>query len=304
MLLRSAAVRRFAALLCLGAAFAMAGCGDDDRGDGVRVVATTTQLGEFARAVGGSRVAVHTILRANTDPHAYEPRPSDARAIYEADLAVQSGGEVDGWLKGLVDEAGGDARTVDVQRAIGAQSDDPHWWQDPRNAERAVGVIRDALTEADPAGRGAFAAAASRYLGRLRALDAAIVRCYGQVPRAKRTMVTSHDAFGWFARRYGVTVLGSVIPSLSSAAQPSAGDIEGLVRRIREAGVTTIFPEAALNQRLEEAVARDAGAKVGPVLYADALGPADSPGGTYLGALAHDAAAIGAGFGARCELPR
>ena len=290
-------------LTCL-ALIGAAGCGTGGDEEGVQVVATTTQLGDFARAIGGPRVDVHTILHANTDPHEYEPRPSDARAIYDADVVLRSGGEVDGWLSGLVDEAGGDARTVDVQEAIAAQSDDPHWWQDPRNAEKAVGVIRDALIEADPAGRSAYAAAADGYLRRVRALDAAVERCYDQVPPPERTLVTSHDAFGWFARRYDVNVLCSVIPSLSSAAQPSAGEIEELVRRIREAGVTTIFPEAALNQRLEEAVARDAGAKVGPVLYADALGPGDSGGATYLGALAHDVTAIGAGFGARCELPR
>jgi ABC-type Zn uptake system ZnuABC Zn-binding protein ZnuA len=282
-----------------------AGCGSEaGGGDGVRVVATTTQLGDWARAVGGPRASVHTILRAETDPHDYEPRPSDARALAEADVVLRSGGEVDEWLADLVDEAGGEARVVDVAEEIGAQGEDPHWWQDPRNAEEAVAAVRDALTEADAGGRAAFATAAARYTTRLRALDRAIARCYDRVAPGKRTLVTSHDAFGWFARRYDVNVLGSIVPSRSTAAQPSAGDVERLVRRIRDAGVTTIFPEAALDQRLEEAVARDAGAEVGPALYADALGPAGSAGETYLGALAHDAAAIAAGFGARCELPR
>jgi ABC-type Zn uptake system ZnuABC Zn-binding protein ZnuA len=112
--------------------------------------------------------------------------------------------------------------------------------------------------------------------------------------------VTNHDAFGYFARRYGIEVLGSIIPALTTAAQPSAGDVRRLVAAIRREGVTTVFPESALNQRLEDAVARDAGAKVGEPLYADTLGPSGK--GSYLDALRHDATLIAASFGARCDL--
>jgi len=289
--------RAFPLLLVL----AFAGCGGD-RGDGLEVVATTTQLGDFARQVGGDAVDVHTILRANADPHDYEPRPSDAKAVFHARLVLQSGGEVDEWLADLVDEAGGDAETVDVGEEIRAPvAEDPHWWQDPRNAERAVALIRDRLSEADPAHATQLAANARRLTQRIARLDAAIARCFSAIPADRRRLVTNHDAFGFFARRYGVEVLGSIVPSRSTAAQPSAGEVRDLVEAIRAAGVKTIFPEAALNQRLEDAVARDAGAKVGPPLYADTLGAEGSAGETYAGALRHDAAAIAEGFGARCD---
>ena len=124
------------------------------------------------------------------------------------------------------------------------------------------------------------------------------------IPADRRKLVTNHDAFGYFAHRYDITVLGSIIPALSTSAQPSAGDVRRLVAAIKREKVSTIFPDSAINQRLEDAVARDAGAKVGPALYADTLGPKGSEGATYLGALRHDASAMAAGFGGACtDLP-
>ena len=301
-------------LLPLAAAAALlAGCSDDPGagGDGasLRVVATTTQLADFARQVGGERVAVETILGPVADPHDYEPRPSQARAVAEADIVLESGGDLDAWLGEVIEGAGGDAQRVVLLDAVrtrrGDDGVDPHWWQDPRNAARAVRRIRDTLTAADPAGRAGYAAAAGRYVERIRTLDAAIARCMRAIPAARRRLVTNHDAFGYFAARYDIVVLGSIAPALSTAAQPSAGDVRRLVAAIRRERVRTIFPEAAVGRRLERAVADEAGAQVGPPLYADTLGPPGSDGATYLGALRHDAAALAAGFaGRRCDLPQ
>ena len=186
---------------------------------------------------------------------------------------------------------------------------DPHWWQDPRNALRAVDRIREALVAADPGGRTAYAANAAAYAGRLRALDGAIERCMTAIPAARRRLVTDHDALGYFAARYRIEVVGTVIPALSTHAQSSAGEVARLVRTIRAAGVTTIFPERSVNAKLARAIARDAGASVGPGLYADSLGAQGSPGATYLDALRFNARAIATGFGgraragaARCQL--
>ena len=182
---------------------------------------------------------------------------------------------------------------------------DPHWWQDPRNALRAVDRIRDALVAADPGGQAAYTANAAAYSGRLRALDGAIERCLSAIPAARRRLVTDHDALGYFAARYDIDVIGTVIPALSTHAQSSAARSRALVRTIRAAGVTTIFPESSVNAKLTQAIARDAGARVGPGLYADSLGPAGSPGATYLGALRFNARALGGGFdpGARAPVP-
>ena len=278
-------------LIGLALAALLAGCGESSRGGGgkLRVVATTEQLADFARQIGGDRVAVDTLLPAGVDPHDYEPRPSDARAIADADVVLRSGGELDAWLGDLVESAGGDAEVVAVGDAIGARGEDPHWWQDPRNVVRAAGVIGERLGARE---------GARAYAARVRRVDAAIERCMAAIPRARRKLVTNHDAFGWFAERYGIEVLGTIIPGGSTSAQPSARDVRELVEAIEREGVTTIFPESALDQRLEQAVAREAGVEVGEPLYADTLGPAD----TYLDALKHDASAIARGFGGDCEL--
>ena len=266
-----------------------AGCGDSGGGAGgkLRVVATTQQLADFARQVGGDGVEVTGLLGSSVDPHDYEPRPSDAKAVAEAEVVLRSGGEVDEWLGDLVESAGGDAEVIDVGEEVGATGEDPHWWQDPRKVLRALDVIARAVDgDARP------------YAARVRALDRDIAACMRSIPAARRKLVTNHDAFGWFARRYGIEVLGSLIPGRSTSAQPSARDVRELVDAIEREGVTTIFPESALRRDLEEAVAREAGARVGEPLYADTLGPS----GTYLDALRHDAAAMARGFGGDCSL--
>ena len=283
-----------------------AGCGDDAAGGAqVRVAATTGQVADLAREVGGDRAAVDQLLPANADPHDHEPRPSDARAVAEADVVLRSGGDLDAWLTDVLEGAGVDAEAVTLAEAVGAgDAPDPHWWQDPRNAVRAVERIRAVLTEADPEGAAAYRGNAARYTRRIEATDRAIARCMAAIPRERRKLVTNHDAFGFFAARYGIEVLGSIVPGRSTSAQPSAGDVRELVAAIRRERVRTIFPESSLGGRLERAVARDAGARVGPALYADALGEPGTPGATYLDALRHDAAAMAEGFGGDCALPR
>ena len=291
----------------------LAACGGRaaDAGDGATtLVATTTQLGDMARAVAGERAGVSQVLEPGADPHAYEPRPSDARAVAGAQVVVRSGGDLDAWLGDLLRNAGSDARTLtildDLRARTGPDGSDPHWWQDPRNAETAVQRIRDALVAADPPGRRAYTTNAERYLARIRALDRAIAACMRRIPRRERRLVTDHDALGYYADRYDIDVVGTVIPALSSQAQASAGRVARLVRTIRSAGVSTIFPESSVNPKLTRAIALDAGAEVGPPLYADSLGAKGSPGATYLGSLRANTAALVAGFTSgreRCELP-
>jgi zinc/manganese transport system substrate-binding protein len=284
-------------------ALAAAGCGDDGGGASgeVNVVATTTIAADLVRNVGGDRVAVDVLVPADADPHDYEPRPSDAAALSEAGLVVRSGGDLDEWLGELIDSAGGDAPEVTLLDSVSAiegeeGESDPHWWQDPRNAILAVGAVRDALAEADPEGRRAYARAASAYVRELRALDMEIERCIRRVPPEKRKLVTTHDALGYFADRYGVEVIGAVIPSLSTQAQPSARDVDALVEQIEDEGVEAIFPEVAVAQRLERAIARESGAEVGDELWTDSLGDEGSGAETYVDAMRANARTLAEGM--------
>jgi ABC-type Zn uptake system ZnuABC Zn-binding protein ZnuA len=284
------------ALLVLSAVV-VAGCGSSSgSGGGTTVVATTTQAADLVRQVGGTRVKVEGMLRPGGDPHDYEPRPSDVAAVADATVVFRSGGEVDDWLSDVIDNAGGDAKVVTLLDSVKRLDDDPHWWQDATNGVRAVEAIRAELTKADPAGRATFARNAERTARMLRSLDRQISACIERVPSSKRKIVTTHDALGYFARRYGVKVVGAVIPSLSTQAQASAGDVQRLVDQIRREGVEAIFPESSVNPDIEKAIAREAGASIGDPLYADSLGPKGSPGETYMGALAADASALVSGM--------
>lgn len=351
------------ALLVLSiTALVAAGCGGDAGGsaDGeMTAVATTTQLGDLVRQVGGDRVAVEQILGPNADPHDYEPRPSDAQALGEAGVVFKSGGDLDVWLDELVESAGGDAEVVEAldavntiegstdehseddhsaegateeehseeEEAYGAEgasedehageegehageeeehageehaeevgAEDPHWWQDPRNAAQAVESIRDALIEADPDGRETYESSASDYLAELQRLDTEVADCIDQIPEDQRKLVTTHDAMGYYADRYGLEVVGAVIPSLSTQAQPSARDTADLVDQIERLGVEAVFPESSLSPDVERAIAQEAGAEVGGALWADTLGPEGSSGATYVGSIESNTETIVAGL--------
>jgi zinc/manganese transport system substrate-binding protein len=285
----------------LALALAAAGCGDPEGEDGAAggaaaVVATTTIAGDIVANVGGDRIHVDTLVPANADPHDFEPRPSDAVALAEAELVVRSGGDLDEWLDDLIDSAGGDAAELTLLDSVRAIGDDPHWWQDPRKAIVAAEAIREALAEADPTGRGTYERAATQYEHELRLLDDEIERCIQRVPPEKRKLVTTHDSLGYFAERYGVEVVGSVIPSLSTQAQPSVKEVDALVEQIEEEGVEAIFPEAAVSQRLERAISRESGADVGRELWTDSLGDEGSGAETYLDAMRANADALADGM--------
>jgi ABC-type Zn uptake system ZnuABC Zn-binding protein ZnuA len=280
-------------------ALVLVGCGGGDEGsDGadVSVVATTTQVGDLVRNVGGARVEVATILEPEADPHDYEPRPSDAADLADAAVVFRSGGDLDEWLGELIDSAGADGAEVTLLDRVRARGSDPHWWHDPRNAVLATGAIRDALVAADPDGRATYARNARRYIERLRDLDRDVEACIAKLPQGKRKIVTTHDSLSYFAHRYGLEAIGAVIPSLSTQAQPSAKDINALVDQVEEEGVEAIFPESALSDELERAVSREAGAEVGEPLFTDSLGPPGTPASTYIGSMRENARRLALGM--------
>jgi zinc/manganese transport system substrate-binding protein len=287
------------AAAALGGAALLAGCGSSTSGeDGqVSVVATTTQVADFVREVGGGTVAVEQVLQPNTDPHEYEPRPSDVEAVAGAELVFVSGEGLDDWAEELIADSGGDARIVDLSVGLPVHlAGDPHWWHDPRNAAAAVEEIGRALTRAEPPARAALARDTAAYRAELRALDAGIARCVGAIPAAQRKLVTDHDAFNYFANRYGIEVVGAVIPSQTTQAQASAKDLSELARTIEAEGVRAVFAESSLDAGAAEAIARQTGASAEHTLYGDSLGPAGSDGDTYLKMEAANADAVTRGL--------
>jgi len=297
---RRVAPARLGAAVTLGTVLLVAaGCGVASGGSNGKptVVATTTQLGDWARAVGGDAVSVHQILRPNTDPHEYEPRPADVVRTAGAAVVFESGEGLDDWMDKVVSEGGGHPKVVVLARSVvDGHDNDPHWWHDPVNAEAAVKTIRAALAAAEPSRKRLFQERAGRYLERLRRLDAGIRACVDRVPPAERKLVTDHDAFGYFAGRYGIRIVGAVIPSQSTQAQPSAGETARLIRLVRREHVRAVFPESSLSPRLADAVARATGASSDSTLYGDTLGPAGSSGSTYLRMEAANASAMVRGF--------
>jgi zinc/manganese transport system substrate-binding protein len=297
-----------------------AGCGSGSGSAGpgqVKVIATTTQIGDFARAVGGDRADVVQLLKPNTDPHDYEPRPSDVRETAGADVVLESGDDLDHWMGDVIKQAGGDPKVIDLgarapvkvpgeSEGEEASKYDPHWWHDPRNAEAAVVAIRDSLSTANPDAKDAYARNADAYLAKLRALDRGIAACLDRVPADQRKLVTDHDAFNYFARRYGIEVVGAVIPSQTTQAQASAKDVAELSKLIRREGVKAVFPESSINPKLARAIAAQTGATSDLTLYGDTLGPKGSSGATYLTMEQANADAMARGFtgGAqRCTIP-
>src|SRR5262245_35209218 len=193
-------------LVLAGVAVALlGGCAGAGAGHGPRVVATTTQIGDWARIVGGDSITVHQLLQPNTDPHEYEPRPHDVLATAQAAVVLENGDGLDDWMKKVVSRAGGHPDVVVLGDGIPVKrKDDPHWWHDPRNAEAAVREIAAALERVDAKHRDVYARHASAYVAALKTLDRKMAACFGRVPLSQRKLVTSHDAFGYFAARYGI----------------------------------------------------------------------------------------------------
>ena len=280
------------------AAAALGACGDGASGGAPTVVATTTQGADLARQVAGGRAHVSSLLKPNSDPHGYEPRAGDVKALARADLVVRSGGEIDDWLEEAERGAGSDAPVV----TLGEHTrEEPHWWQDPRAALRAVA---DPARRADAGRRGGEGAVRRERRAlprRLRRLDRAVARCIATIPAARRKLVTTHDALGAYARRYGLEVIATVIPSRSTRGQASAGETAELVRTIERERVPAVFAESSVRSDVEAAIAREAGARVAPPLWADSLGPKGSSGASYAGSIEANTHTIAAALGGDLE---
>jgi ABC-type Zn uptake system ZnuABC Zn-binding protein ZnuA len=301
-------------ILAAGVAFTVAaglvGCGGPSPlpSDGLlRVVATTTQVGEAARAVGGSQIHLTVLLRPGADAHEFEMTTTAAAAIEKSNLILESGAGLEAWLQRALVVIGGEDRLRDMSAGVelrapddprqpggaGPMRMDPHWWLTGPNAVHLVENVRDTLSAARPDLATGFAERAAAYVARLQAADAEIRRLMAEIPEARRGIVTNHDALGYFMAEYGLHFVGSVFPSLDVSSEPDPAQLAALAQTIRSAGVTAIFSESAVNPKLAQAIAQESGARVVDTpLYTDSLGPPSSAGGTLDGMLLHDAQVI------------
>jgi manganese/iron transport system substrate-binding protein len=282
-------------LLPLAVACSGGNAGDSGSVAGVKVVATTTQIGDFARNVGGDHIALTVLVKPNQDVHDFSLEPSQIRAVAEADVILRNGLQLDAFLDRALQNASGTVATLSegVQTQEGyltgeESGADPHIWFSVANARKMVENLRDALVAADPANAQAYQDNAAAYLEKLDALDGQIRAQVATIPEACRKLVTNHDVLGYYASAYGFEIVGSVIPSISTNAQASAADVAEIVRLIKAQNVPAIFAEASVNPALIQQVGREAGVVVVDDLYGDSLGPAGSDGATYLGMMASD----------------
>jgi zinc/manganese transport system substrate-binding protein len=273
--------------------------------DPLKVVASFSIIGDFAREVGGDKVEVTTLVGPDGDAHVYEPKPADAVAMAGADIVLVNGLHFEGFLARLVDASVTKAAIVELSKGItpiGLEQepdaahedhadgeahgdhdhgpDDPHAFQSVPNAMIYVKNVADAFCAADAGNCAAYKANADGYADRLAALDAEIRQAMASIPQEKRVIITSHDAFGYFAHEYGLKILAP--QGLSTEAEPSAADVANLVRQVRQQHAAAIFIENISNPRMIEQIAAETGVKVGGTLYSDALSQPDGPAATYI----------------------
>lgn len=259
------------------------------------VVATFSVLADLVRQLGGDAVSVVSLVPVGADAHAFQPSPGALRALRDARVAVENGLGLDGWLDRLVRASGFSGTRVVASAGVrprpvqegGRAVPDPHVWQDPGRAVLMVRAIADGLCAADPARAAGYRARAADYTARIEALDAEIERRIGAVPPAKRRVITGHDAFGYFGARYGVEF--RAVQGFSTEGEPSARDLARLAAQVRREGIRAVFVENMTSPRAAEALAREAGARVGGTVYSDDLSPPDGPAGTYLDMMRHNA---------------
>jgi zinc/manganese transport system substrate-binding protein len=271
--------------LTLAAAFAARPAIADDK---LPVVATISIIGDFVTNVGGDRVAVTSLVGPGGDAHVYSPSPSDAKALADAKVVFANGFGLEGWMTRLVKASGTTAPMVIATKGIaplkgeehGKTATDPHAWQSVANAKVYVANIRDGLIAADPAGKATYEANAAAYLEKLGALEAEVKAAIARIPADRRKIITTHDAFGYFAAAYGMEFIAP--QGVSTEAGISAKDVAKIVRQIKKEKIPAVFLENVTDTRLMDRIAKESGARIGGTVYSDALSDAKGPAATYI----------------------
>ena len=263
-------------------------------GDRPKVVASFSILGDFVKNVGGDRVEVATLVGDNGDVHVYTPAPADAKKIADARLVVINGLGLEGWLPRLVQSSGSKAAIVTASDGVvplkSGSAADPHAWQSVPNAKIYVANIRDALVAADPPDAAAFRANAENYLAKLDALDRDVREAMAQIPAARRKVISTHGAFGYFAAAYGVEFIAPL--GVSTDSEASARDIADIISQIRVAKIPAVFVENISDSRLIQRISAETGAGIGGTLYSDSLTDEKGDAPTYIDMVRHNIRAL------------
>jgi zinc/manganese transport system substrate-binding protein len=273
------------------------------------VVASFSILGDITRAIGGDRIVLTILVQPGSDAHVYAPTPADAKAVAEARLVVTNGLKFESWMKRLMQASASKAVLVESARGVkgrvekdahghGAKDKhghdhgglDPHAWQSVANVKLYVANIRDALVDADLAGKATYEANASRYLAELDALEGEIRATVAKIPVDRRKVITSHDAFGYFQQAYGIQFISP--RGVSTEAEASAKDVARIIQQIKREKITAVFLENVSDQRLIQQIAKESGASIGGTLFSDALSKADGPAPTYIRMMRHNISMI------------
>lgn len=252
------------------------------------ILTTSTILADLTRNVAGDRLAVEPLLPIGVDPHSYQPTPQDTAKISQAKVLIVNGADYEHFLKSLLENADGQRILVEASAGLRLRTDldaehgvDPHLWLDPNNVVTYVENIREGLTQFDPDGAQAYQSNASAYTARLQELDAWIKTQVERIPPERRVLVTDHEALGYFAERYGFTIVGTIMESFSSDASPSAQQMAGLIDQVRQSKAPAIFLDASDSPALAQQIAAETGVRVVTDLHLESLtdGP---PAGTYI----------------------
>lgn len=290
-----------AALLALSAV--LAGCGTSDVAEdsgSLDVVASVSFLADIAQNVAGDRFDVRSLVPIETDPHSFEPTPSDLRDVVTADLLIVNGGGLEGPLLDTLENVGGDATIVDASAGLTSRrpqageppleesGTDPHFWLDPVLTRQYVENIRDAFAKADPAGAAVYEKNAAAYLAELDGLDDWIAVQVEKIPDADRKLVMNHASHGYFADRYGLQIVGTVLPSVSTGETPTARQLSDLTAAIRSSGARAIFVEIEENPDIARQIAAETDVKVVTDLLDHSLTAPDGPAPTYIDMMKYD----------------
>lgn len=260
----------------------------------LKVVASFSIVGDFARNVGGDRIELTTLVGPDSDTHLYQPTPAHAAAVAAADVVLANGLGLEGFLAKVLEASGGDAPLVTlsdgVQPLDTGEGRDPHAFQNIANAKIYVGNVLKAFCAADASGCSRYEANAETYLRKLDATQSEVRAAISAIPADRRVIVTSHDAFGYFAEAYGLNFIAP--EGISTEAEASAADVASIIRQVRKAKAAAVFLENVTNTALVERISAETGVSVGGTLYSDALSGAGGPAATYIDMMLHNVRTI------------